>query len=203
MKFEKAPDDSQIRRAERPLAQAHGQGQVHLEVEEEAQIHEMEGGLDPQRDFEQREPEFVIPPLQSKGVQFEATFSEPMMSEPTYTAGLSSQPSFTEPPHIETSPHQAPHTPDHASWMDLLAQINSLGTRMEELAVGSDTQFYSMEDRMDQYQIGFTSQFEYVQQRFERMEDRMDQQQVAFGHLQQRIESIESIQESQYAEIMA
>ena len=55
---------------------------------------------------------------------------------------------------------------------------------MEELAVGSDTQFYSMEDRMDQYQIGFTSQFEHFQQRFEHIEERMDQQQATFKHLQ-------------------
>nr|CAN68154.1 hypothetical protein VITISV_040298 [Vitis vinifera] len=47
-------------------------------------------------------------------------------------------------------------------------EISSLGTRMEELAVVSDTRFYSMEDCMDQYQTGFTYQFEYLQQRFER-----------------------------------
>ena len=58
--------------------------------------------------------------------------------------------------------------------MDLSAQISSLGTRMEELVVVSDTWFYSMEDSMDLYQIGFTSQFEYLQQRFERMKGRMD-----------------------------
>ena len=46
---------------------------------------------------------------------------------------------------------------------------------MEGLAVVSDTRFYSMENRMDQYQTGFTSQIEYLQQRFEPMEDRMDQ----------------------------
>ena len=63
---------------------------------------------------------------------------------------------------------------------------------MEELAVVSDTRFYSMEDRMDQYQTDFTSQFEYLQQRFERMEDHMDQQQATFDHLQYRIERIES-----------
>ena len=45
--------------------------------------------------------------------------------------------------------------------MDLSAQISSLGTRMEELTVVSDTQFYSMEDRIDQYQTGFISQFEH------------------------------------------
>ncbi|RVW88445.1 hypothetical protein CK203_043886 [Vitis vinifera] len=62
----------------------------------------------------------------------------------------------------ETSPHQTPHAPDHAPWMDLSAQISSLGTRMEELVVVSDTRFYSMEDHMDQYKTGFTSQFEYM-----------------------------------------
>ena len=60
--------------------------------------------------------------------------------------------------------------------MDLSAHISSLDTRMDELVVVNDTQFYSMEDRIDQYQIGFTSQFEYLQQRFERMKNRMDQQ---------------------------
>ncbi|WJZ97594.1 hypothetical protein VitviT2T_016185 [Vitis vinifera] len=74
-----------------------------------------------------------------------------MMFESTYTARLSSQPSFIEPPHTETSPHQAPHTLDYAPWMDLSAQISSLGTRMEEFFVVSDTRFYSMEDRIDQY----------------------------------------------------
>ena len=97
-------------------------------VEEEAKIREMEGGLDPQRDFEQRGPELDIPPPpKSEGIQFEATFSEFMMSESTYTAGPSSQPSFTELPHTEI-PSQAPHAPDHASWMDLSSQISSLGT---------------------------------------------------------------------------
>ena len=47
MKFEKAPDGSWIRRVERPPAQAQGQGQVHPGAEEEAEIQEMEGGLDP------------------------------------------------------------------------------------------------------------------------------------------------------------
>ena len=60
--------------------------------------------------------------------------------------------------------------------MDLFAQISYLGTRMEEFVVVSDTRFYSMEDRMDQYQVGFTSQFEYLQQIFKHIEDRMDQQ---------------------------
>ena len=127
---------------------------MHPGVEEEAEVREMEGGLDPQRDFEQRGPELDIPsPPKSEGIQFEATFSKPMlfkpmMSEPTYTAGPSSQPSFTERPHIEI-PSQAPHALDHAPWMDLSAQISSLDTRIEELAVVSDTRFYSMEDHMD------------------------------------------------------
>ena len=47
MKFEKAPDGSWIRRAERPPTQARGQGHVHSGVEEEVKICEMENGLDP------------------------------------------------------------------------------------------------------------------------------------------------------------
>ena len=75
MKFEKGPDGSWIRRAEQPLAQAHGQGQMHPGVEEEAEIQEMEGGLDPQRDFEQRGIELDIPPPpQSEGVSLRHHF---------------------------------------------------------------------------------------------------------------------------------
>ncbi|RVW55830.1 hypothetical protein CK203_075785 [Vitis vinifera] len=77
MKFEKAPDGSW----------------------EEVEIREMENGLDPQRDFEQRGPELDIPPPhQSEGIHVEATFSEPMMTEPSFPADPSSQPSFTELP---------------------------------------------------------------------------------------------------------
>ena len=47
---------------------------------------------------------------------------------------------------------------------------------MEELAVVSDTHFYSMEDRIDQYQTDFTSQFEHLVQRLGRIEECMDQQ---------------------------
>ena len=73
MKFEKAPDGSWVRKAER---QARGQDQIHPGVEEEAEIKEMEDGLDPQRDFEKRGPELDIPPLpQVKGIHVEATFS--------------------------------------------------------------------------------------------------------------------------------
>ncbi|KAL6320024.1 hypothetical protein AAG906_003121 [Vitis piasezkii] len=83
-------------------------------------------------------------------------------------------PSFIELLYTEI-PSEAPHALDHAPWMDLSTQINSLGTRMEELTIVSDTQIYSMEDHMDQYQIGFTSQFEHLQHRFERIEEHMDQ----------------------------
>ncbi|RVW28606.1 Retrovirus-related Pol polyprotein from transposon RE1 [Vitis vinifera] len=83
MKFEKAPDGSWIRRAER-----------------------------------QRGPKLEIPPPpQSEGIHVEATFSKPMMTEPSYTARPSFQPSFTELPHTEI-PFQAPHATDHAPWMD-------------------------------------------------------------------------------------
>ena len=68
----------------------------------------MEDGLDPQRDLEQRGPELDIPPLhQSEGIHAEATFSEPMMTEPSFPTNPSSQPSFTE------LPSQAPHALDY------------------------------------------------------------------------------------------
>ena len=175
----------------------------------------MEGAVDPQSGFQQREPMFDIIPLQSEGVQFEATFSKPMMSEPTYTAGSSTQSSFiesssrlafTEPSHTKIPPHQAPLALDHAPWMDLSTHICFLGTCMEKFVVVNDTQFYSMENRMDQYQVAFTSQFEHLQQRFERIEGCMDQHHVGFTsqfeHLQQRIECIEDFLESQYNEMM-
>ena len=63
MKFDKAPDGSWIRRAERPSTQARGQGHVYLGVEEEVEIRDMDSGVDPQRGFQQREPELGIPPL--------------------------------------------------------------------------------------------------------------------------------------------
>ena len=84
MKFEKAPDGSWIRRAER---QARDQGQMHPGAKEKAEIKEIKDGLDPQRDFEQRGPELDIPyPPQSEGIHVEATFSELMMTESFYTA---------------------------------------------------------------------------------------------------------------------
>ena len=49
---------------------------MHPRVEEEAEIREMEDGLDPQRDFEQRGPELEIqPPPRSEGIHVEVTFS--------------------------------------------------------------------------------------------------------------------------------
>ena len=149
MKFKKAPDGSWIRRVER---QAWGQEQMHLGAEEKTEIREMEDGLDPQRDFEQRWSKLDILALpQSEGIHVKDTFSEPMMTELSFTTGPSSQPSFIE------LPSQAPHTLDHAPWMDVSTQIISLGTRMEELALVRDTRFYSMEEHMDQYQTGVTS----------------------------------------------
>ena len=48
---------------------------MHPEAEEESEIREMEDGLDPQRDFEQKGPELDIPPpSQSEDIHVEATF---------------------------------------------------------------------------------------------------------------------------------
>ena len=47
MKFEKAPDGSWVRKAERAPTQAREQGQAHPRVEKEVEIQEMEGGVDP------------------------------------------------------------------------------------------------------------------------------------------------------------
>ncbi|KAL6331704.1 hypothetical protein AAG906_016700 [Vitis piasezkii] len=52
-----------------------------------------------------------------------------------HTLSLPSGPAFTEPTHTEIPSPQAPLAPDHAPWMDLSAQISSLGTCMEELTV--------------------------------------------------------------------
>ena len=68
---------------------------MYSEVEEEVEIREMEGGVDPQSGYLQKEPKLDIPSLQSESVQLEATFFESMMFELTYTTGPSSQPSFT------------------------------------------------------------------------------------------------------------
>ena len=60
MKFEKAPDGSWVWRVERAPTQARRQGQAHPGVEKEAEIREMEGGVDPQSGLQQREPELHI-----------------------------------------------------------------------------------------------------------------------------------------------
>ena len=171
---------------------------MHPGAEEEVEIREMEDGLNPQRDFDQRGLELDIPPPpQSEGIHVEVTFSKPMMTEPSFTVDPSSQPSFIE------LPSQAPHVLDHAPWMDVSAQISFLGTRMEELTLVHDSRFYSMEEHLDQYQTRVTSRFDHFQQRFECIEERIDQQQATFDHLQQRIDRIESRQESQHEEMMA
>nr|CAN68671.1 hypothetical protein VITISV_032167 [Vitis vinifera] len=132
-------DEQSLGRMKRAERQVQGQGQMHPEAEEEAEIREMEDG-GPELD--------ISPPPQSESIHVEATFSKPMMNEPSYTTEPASQPSFIELPHIEI-PSQAPHAPDHAHWMDVSAQISSLGTRTEELALVYDTRFYYMEERID------------------------------------------------------
>ncbi|RVW88788.1 hypothetical protein CK203_034727 [Vitis vinifera] len=146
MKLEKAPDGSWIRRADRPVP--HPQA----EEDEEEEIGEMEGGVHPQTDFEHREPKFDIPPRQSEGGHIDPTISDAVMTETGYTAGPSGQPSFTEPHYTHTSPGQAPDAAAHAPWMELSAQITSLGTRIEE--------------RMDQQQ----ATHEHILQRLDRQE---------------------------------
>ena len=104
-----------------------------------------QGGLEPQGGHQQREPELDIPPLyieihsQTEGAQFQSTFSKQMMIELAFTKGPSTQPAFIEPTYTKIPQPQAPSTPDHAPQMDLSAQISSLGTRMEELALVNDT----------------------------------------------------------------
>ncbi|KAL6346459.1 hypothetical protein AAG906_033255 [Vitis piasezkii] len=97
-------------------------------------------------------------------IKFENALDARPSTQSSFTES-SSRPAFTESPHIEIPPSQAPLTPDHAPWMDLSAQISSLGTHIEEFVVVSDTRFYFMEDRMDQSQ---------------HIEDRMDQHQAGF-----------------------
>ena len=125
---------------------------MHPVGDEEEEIGEMEGGVHPQTDFDHREPEFDIPPRQSEGGHIDPTISDAMMTKTGYTAGPSGQPSFTEPHYTHTSPGQAPHAPEHAPWMELSAQISSLGTRIEE--------------RMDQQQ----ATYEHILQRLDRQE---------------------------------
>ena len=57
--------------------------------------------------------------------------------------------------------------------MDLGAQISSLGTRIEELAVVKDMRFYSMEYRMDQQQVTFTEILQRLDRQDSQHEDMM------------------------------
>ena len=67
------------------------------------------------------------------------TFTEGPSTQPSYTEPSFPRIAFIEPTYIEIPPPQSPPTLDHAPWMDLSAQISSLGTRIEELAVVNDT----------------------------------------------------------------
>ena len=73
MKFEKGPDGSWIRKVEQPVAHPGGQGEVHLAVEEEAEIREMKGGVAPQRDYKHTQTKFDIHPQQFEGCQLGTT----------------------------------------------------------------------------------------------------------------------------------
>ena len=80
----------------------------------------MKGGVDPQSGHQQRGLELDISPLQTeipsqtRGVQFETTFSQSIMTksmdvegpytQPSYTEPFFSRPAFTEPTHTEISP---------------------------------------------------------------------------------------------------
>ena len=147
----------------------------------------MEAGVDPQSGHQQRGPELGIFPLQIEtasqtgGVQFETTLSELTFIEGSFTQSSYIELSFfglafIESTHTEIPPPQAPFSLDHAPWMDLSTQISFLGTRMDELVVVSDTPFYFMEDRIDLYQVGFTSQFEYLKQMIDHIEDHLERQ---------------------------
>ncbi|KAL6312040.1 hypothetical protein AAG906_027238 [Vitis piasezkii] len=94
----------------------------------------------------------------------ETDFEAPSLQNSTFGSnqGPSSQPSFTKPPPIEIPSHRAPHTP-----------IISLKTRMEELAELVILDYTPW--RIAWIGIaGFTSRFEYLQQKFEHMKDCMD-----------------------------
>ena len=157
----------------------------------------MEGGVDPQvglkpQSGQQSELELNIPPFQTEilsqteTVQFKSTFSNLMMTKPAYTKGPStdhapytepdfSRLAYTKPTSTEIPQPQAPSISDYAPWMDLLVKSTPLVLIWRSLQ-WSVTRFYSMEDKMDQYQSGFTSQFDYLQQRMDQMEDRLARQ---------------------------
>ena len=62
---------------------------------------------------------------------------------------------------------------------------------------------YSMDDRIDHYQTGFTSQFEYLQQKIDCIEDLMEQM---INHIEdlmeRRINRIENRMERQHEKMM-
>ncbi|RVW19845.1 hypothetical protein CK203_116338 [Vitis vinifera] len=143
------------------LSTGQGSGTDASQSRGKAEIREMEDGLDPQRDFEQRGPELDIPPPPHRTI----------ISAIIYRASSHKLPS------------QAPHVLDHAPWMDVSAQISSLGTHIEELTLVHDTHFYSMVEHIDQGAYG-----------------------SAAGYIrasQQSIDHIESRQASQHEEMMA
>ena len=86
-----------------------------------------------------------------------STFTKGPSTQTSYIEPSFSRPAFTELTYTEIPQPKAPPVPDHAPRMYLSAQINSLGTHIEELVVVSDTRFYSMKDRMDKYQTRFIS----------------------------------------------
>ena len=86
-----------------------------------------------------------------------SAFTKRPSTQTSYIEPSFSRPALTKLTYTEIPQPKAPPVPDHAPRMCLSAQINSLGTHIEELAVVSDTRFYSMEDRMDKYQTRFIS----------------------------------------------
>nr|CAN75019.1 hypothetical protein VITISV_040230 [Vitis vinifera] len=72
---------ARMKRVDRPVPHPQAEGDMHPTVDEEEEIREIEGGVHPQTDFDHREPEFDIPPLQSEGGHIEPTISESMMTE--------------------------------------------------------------------------------------------------------------------------
>ncbi|RVW82887.1 hypothetical protein CK203_038296 [Vitis vinifera] len=86
----------------------------------------------------------------SEGIHVEATFSEPMMTEP----------SFTE------LPSQAPHAPEHPPWMDLSHRLALSGL------AGFTSQFEQLAQRIERLE----SRQERLESRQERLESRQESQ---------------------------
>lgn len=93
------------------------------------------------------------------------------------------KPTFIEVPlpHIsESSGLYVTLTLDFAPQMDLSTQINSLSTRMKEIPLISGCRFYSLEDEMDQYQFGFTSQYENLATHIKSLTTHLDHFEATF-----------------------